>query len=133
MLEVTSGGLWVRARALLHGVLGGMGRIRIRRLKHSVRFCIAADVGRAIYALLGLQSFYTAGEVEVRAWPIECGTTAPKAVCCHPYLVRCFSVYVGVCVCVCVCAGARGCGACLSVCASLCLRAEIQVRSRSHA
>lgn len=31
------------------------------------------------YSLLGLMSFLTAGEKEVRAWTIERGTTAPKA------------------------------------------------------
>lgn len=41
----------------------------------------AAHVGRAVYELLGLQSFYTAGDVEVRAWPIVAGTKAPQAVC----------------------------------------------------
>eukprot|EP01134_Creolimax_fragrantissima_P004498 CFRG4498T1 len=38
-----------------------------------------AHVGRAMYNLLGLQSFYTAGEKEVRAWPIRVGTLAPNA------------------------------------------------------
>lgn len=36
-------------------------------------------VARSIYDLLGLQSFYTAGEKEVRAWPIRRGATAPQA------------------------------------------------------
>jgi ribosome-binding ATPase YchF (GTP1/OBG family) len=34
---------------------------------------------RATYELLGLISFFTAGEPEVRAWTIRCGTTAVKA------------------------------------------------------
>ncbi len=34
---------------------------------------------RATYGLLGLISFFTAGEPEVRAWTIRCGTTAVKA------------------------------------------------------
>ena len=34
---------------------------------------------RATYALLGLQTFFTAGEKEVRAWTIQTGDTAPKA------------------------------------------------------
>eukprot|EP00123_Amoebidium_parasiticum_P015529 comp23016_c0_seq1/m.36731 comp23016_c0_seq1/g.36731 ORF comp23016_c0_seq1/g.36731 comp23016_c0_seq1/m.36731 type:complete len:241 (-) comp23016_c0_seq1:500-1222(-) len=38
-----------------------------------------AAVGRAIYSLLGLQSFYTAGEKEIRAWPVRRGATAPEA------------------------------------------------------
>jgi GTP-binding protein YchF len=38
-----------------------------------------AVVARAAYDLLGLQSFYTAGEKEIRAWPIVRGFTAPQA------------------------------------------------------
>lgn len=34
---------------------------------------------RETYKLLGLQSFFTAGEVEVRAWTIPVGATAPEA------------------------------------------------------
>jgi GTP-binding protein YchF len=34
---------------------------------------------RATYSLLGLISFFTAGEPEVRAWTIPCGATAVKA------------------------------------------------------
>jgi GTP-binding protein YchF len=34
---------------------------------------------RATYHLLGLQTFFTAGEKEVRAWTIQIGDTAPKA------------------------------------------------------
>ncbi len=36
-------------------------------------------VARGIYRVLGLQSFYTAGPKEVRAWPIPVGCTAPQA------------------------------------------------------
>jgi ribosome-binding ATPase YchF (GTP1/OBG family) len=36
-------------------------------------------LARAAYALLGLQSFYTAGEKETRAWTIPQGATAPQA------------------------------------------------------
>lgn len=38
-----------------------------------------AAVARATYKLLGLQSYFTAGEKEVRAWPIPIGATAPQA------------------------------------------------------
>jgi hypothetical protein len=38
-----------------------------------------AAVARATYQLLGLQSFYTAGEKEIRAWPVVKGATAPQA------------------------------------------------------
>ena len=34
---------------------------------------------RAMYHLLGLQTYFTAGEKEVRAWTIHQGDTAPKA------------------------------------------------------
>jgi GTP-binding protein YchF len=34
---------------------------------------------RAGYALLGLQTYFTAGEKEVRAWQVRAGSTAPQA------------------------------------------------------
>ena len=34
---------------------------------------------RATYELLGLQSFFTAGEIEIRAWTIPVGARAPQA------------------------------------------------------
>lgn len=37
------------------------------------------QVARAVYEGLGLVSFFTVGEDEVRAWPIERGTTAKRA------------------------------------------------------
>ncbi len=36
-------------------------------------------LAQAAYKLLGLQSFFTAGEVEVRAWTVRQGATAPQA------------------------------------------------------
>ncbi|MDC0937298.1 DUF933 domain-containing protein, partial [Pirellulales bacterium] len=38
-----------------------------------------AVLAREAYALLGLQSFFTAGEKEIRAWTIPIGATAPRA------------------------------------------------------
>jgi len=38
-----------------------------------------AAVAHAAYHLLGLQSFYTAGPKEVRAWTVPIGATAPQA------------------------------------------------------
>ncbi len=38
-----------------------------------------AAVARAAYELLGLQSYFTAGEKEIRAWTIHKGFTAPQA------------------------------------------------------
>ncbi|SDC69401.1 redox-regulated ATPase YchF [Shouchella lonarensis] len=34
---------------------------------------------RAAYMLLGLETYFTAGEQEVRAWTYQCGTKAPQA------------------------------------------------------
>jgi len=36
-------------------------------------------LARAAYRLLGLQSFYTAGPKEIRAWPVTVGAKAPQA------------------------------------------------------
>ncbi|MEM9366363.1 MAG: redox-regulated ATPase YchF [Planctomycetota bacterium] len=36
-------------------------------------------IARETYRTLGLQSFFTAGEKEVRAWPVPIGATAPEA------------------------------------------------------
>jgi hypothetical protein len=36
-------------------------------------------VARAAYTLLGLQTYFTAGEKEVRAWTVKRGATAPQA------------------------------------------------------
>lgn len=38
-----------------------------------------AKVARAAYVLLGLQSFFTAGEKQIKAWTIPVGATAPQA------------------------------------------------------
>ncbi|MCB9840879.1 MAG: redox-regulated ATPase YchF [Phycisphaeraceae bacterium] len=38
-----------------------------------------ASLARAAYRLLGLQSFYTAGPKEIRAWTIPAGAKAPQA------------------------------------------------------
>jgi GTP-binding protein YchF len=38
-----------------------------------------ATLGRAAYALLELQSYFTAGPKEIRAWTIAVGATAPEA------------------------------------------------------
>lgn len=38
-----------------------------------------ASLARAAYRTLGLQSYFTAGEIEVRAWTIPIGATAPQA------------------------------------------------------
>ena len=38
-----------------------------------------AKLARAVYSLLGQQSFYTAGEKEIRAWTVHQGASAPEA------------------------------------------------------
>jgi ribosome-binding ATPase YchF (GTP1/OBG family) len=38
-----------------------------------------STVARAAYDLLGLQSYFTAGPKEIRAWTIRKGDTAPQA------------------------------------------------------
>ncbi len=38
-----------------------------------------AVLGRAAYALLGLETYFTAGEKEIRAWTVKAGTKAPQA------------------------------------------------------
>lgn len=38
-----------------------------------------AVLGRAAYSLLGLETYFTAGEKEIRAWTIKAGTKAPQA------------------------------------------------------
>jgi len=38
-----------------------------------------STVARAVYRLLDMHSYFTAGEKEVRAWPIPQGATAPQA------------------------------------------------------
>jgi len=61
----------------------------IAELDEADRAEMLADVGlaepslnviaRETYRTLGLQSYFTAGEKEVRAWPFEIGSTAPQA------------------------------------------------------
>jgi ribosome-binding ATPase len=38
-----------------------------------------ASLARAAYTLLGMQSYYTAGPKEIRAWTVTIGATAPQA------------------------------------------------------
>ena len=39
----------------------------------------SCSLNQAAYKLLGLQSFFTAGEMEVKAWTVRQGATAPQA------------------------------------------------------
>ena len=38
-----------------------------------------AVLAREAYKVLGLQSYFTAGEKEIRAWTVQAGATAPQA------------------------------------------------------
>src|SRR5690606_40098692 len=50
-----------------------------------------ASLARAAYRLLGLQSFFTAGPKEIRAWTVPVGATAPQAAgAIHSDFERCF-------------------------------------------
>jgi GTP-binding protein YchF len=50
-----------------------------------------ATLARAAYRLLGLQSFFTAGPKEIRAWTVAIGATAPQAAgVIHTDFERCF-------------------------------------------
>jgi GTP-binding protein YchF len=61
----------------------------IAQLEESDRAAFLAELGlaepglnrviRAAYRLLGLQTFFTAGPKEVRAWTVRAGSTAPQA------------------------------------------------------
>ena len=61
----------------------GRSRARTKRTRSS-RISASPESGmgaliRATYHLLGLRTYFTAGEKEVRAWTIHAGDTAPKA------------------------------------------------------
>ena len=47
-----------------------------------------ATLTRAAYRLLGLQSYFTAGEKEIRAWTIPIGATAPSSGGRHSHRFR---------------------------------------------
>ena len=83
----------VRAHAATHG--GETVRVcasiesELAELDKEDRFEMLVDLGmqepaldtviRAAYRLLGLQSYFTAGPKEIRAWPIPIGCLAPQA------------------------------------------------------
>ncbi len=43
---------------------------------------------RAGYTLLGLQTYFTAGPKEARAWTVRIGATAPQSAACHSHRLR---------------------------------------------
>ena len=92
------GALWVHPFAVgscalaLGGVVAALGRREALRLAQSragesiCQFARSIDcrrvdtwVVRAVYDLLGLQTYFTAGEKEVRCWTIKKGWKAPQA------------------------------------------------------
>src|SRR5690606_34290359 len=83
----------VRARAAAEGaevvpVSAGIEE-ELSQLEDADRDEFLADLGldepgldrviRAAYSLLGLQTYFTAGVKEVRAWTVKAGSTAPQA------------------------------------------------------
>ncbi len=70
-------------------VISGQIEAELSELDDEERDAFLADLGldapglnklaRAAYDLLGLQTYFTAGEKEIRAWTIERGTKAPQA------------------------------------------------------
>ena len=94
--DASSGNAWsqaVAARAARDGsgcvVVSGVIEAELAVLEESERGELLEAYGleepalhnliRACYTLLGLQSYFTAGEKEIRAWTIRVGDTAPKA------------------------------------------------------
>ncbi|MDQ1119933.1 MULTISPECIES: redox-regulated ATPase YchF [Pseudoxanthomonas] len=83
----------VRARAQAEGAqvvpVSAAIEEELSQLEDADRDAFLADLGleepglnrviRAAYQLLGLQTYFTAGVQEVRAWTVKAGSTAPKA------------------------------------------------------
>ena len=70
----------------------------IAQLEEAERSGVPAELGlkepglnrviRAAYKLLGLQTYFTAGPKEVRAWTVRIGATAPQAAGVDPHRLR---------------------------------------------
>ncbi|MAG92843.1 MAG: redox-regulated ATPase YchF [Planctomycetaceae bacterium] len=75
------GGAMVPVSAALEAELGELDEPDRDEMLESVGLSepALAVTARAIYKLLGLQSYFTAGEMEIRAWTIPIGATAPEA------------------------------------------------------
>jgi ribosome-binding ATPase len=83
----------VRARAVTEGAevvpVSAAIEEELSQLEEADRDVFLADLGldepglnrviRAAYSLLGLQTYFTAGVKEVRAWTVRAGSTAPQA------------------------------------------------------
>lgn len=77
----STGGQAVVLCAKLEAELAEIAEADRQEMLHSMGLSEAAigPLARAANTLLGLASFYTAGEKEVRAWPVRIGATAPEA------------------------------------------------------
>lgn len=63
--------------------------LELRRMDDEEKEMFMAELGiselglgrlsKSVYSLLGLQTYFTAGEIEIRAWTIHAGNTAPQA------------------------------------------------------
>ena len=75
------GGAVVPVCARLEAELAELEEVERREMLESLGLAepVLALLARASYQLLGLQSFFTAGEKEIRAWTIPVGATAPQA------------------------------------------------------
>ena len=80
-LAQQEGGAVVPVCAKLEAELAELGEDDRAELLESVGLDEPAlnVLARAAYELLGLQSFFTAGEKEIRAWTVRRGATAPEA------------------------------------------------------
>ncbi len=76
-----TGSQWVALCAKLEAELAELDETERGEMLEAMGLAEPAigPMARAVYALLGLASFYTAGEKEVRAWTIPHGATAPQA------------------------------------------------------
>jgi GTP-binding protein YchF len=77
----TEGGMVVPVCARLEAELNELEGVEQGEMLASLGLAepALAVLARATYQLLGLQSFFTAGEKEIRAWTIPIGATAPQA------------------------------------------------------
>jgi ribosome-binding ATPase YchF (GTP1/OBG family) len=68
--------MWKQSK-ILSGVVIGKLCVKIRLVKLFLNYCDAVIYPQL--KLLGLQTYFTAGVKEVRAWTIHVGDTAPQA------------------------------------------------------
>ena len=75
------GGIVVPVCAKLESELSELDDVSKKELLDSVGLTepALATMAREAYRLLGLQSYFTVGPKEIRAWPVHIGATAPQA------------------------------------------------------